>query len=94
MFHIIDIYTNVEIVEQENDKSIVQIGSKVSIQIKYAEDDVENLLLTLCATSDLNEDTVSLNSPIGITIFKKKKGFMGTVKLNDGDVIIKILDIY
>ncbi len=77
---------------------IVNIGNKVRISITYGKDDIEeyDILLTGNYLPNLDGDIteITLNSPIGKAIYLKKVNEAIKTKINDKEVVIKIVKKY
>lgn len=87
---------NVTIVETVDDKSkqIVQVGDLVMLKLDYGDGDISETEFKLLALPSSEETAVTLNSPIGKTIFQKEVGFIGECKIaNDNKVKIQIIGI-
>ncbi len=87
---------DVTIVETVEDKSkqIVQVGDLVKLKLDYGDDDVFETEYRLQALPSSEEATVTLNSPIGKTIFQKEVGFLGECRIANGNKVkIQILEI-
>ncbi len=87
---------NATIVETFEDKSkqIVQVGDLVRLKLDYGNDDVFETEYRLQALPSSEEATVTLNSPIGKTIFQKEIGFLGECRIANGNKVkIQILEI-
>lgn len=82
----------------DNDKkeNLVNIGDKVSINIKYSDDDIENEIITLTGnyipntTDEIIE--ISLNSPLGKALFKAKVGAKTSYFVGSSEIFITILE--
>ena len=82
----------------DNDKkeNLVNIGDKVSINIKYSDDDIENEVIVLTGnyipntTDKINE--ISLNSPLGKALFKAKIGTSTSYFVGSSEIFITILE--
>ena len=82
----------------DNDKkeNLVNIGDKVSINIKYSDDDIETEVITLTGnyipntTNEINE--ISLNSPLGKALFKAKIGTSTSYFVGNSEIFITILE--
>lgn len=85
--------TIVETVENKS-KQIVQVGDLVKLKLDYVDDDVFETEYRLQALPSSEEATVTLNSPIGKTIFQKEVGFLGECRIANGNKVkIQILEI-
>lgn len=87
---------DVTIVETIEDKSkqIVQVGDLVKLKLDYGDDDAFETEYRLQALPSSEEATVTLNSPIGKTIFQKEVGFLGECRIANGNKVkIQILEI-
>lgn len=86
---------NVEIVENLGDEEIIDIGDIVRIDMIFSEDDREEEILKLVATTpnlkfgaEIQE--VSINSPIGNAMYHKKVGEIATYKVQDRTFTLQI----
>lgn len=87
---------NATIVEEKSKLSskTVDIGSTVKLEMNYGNGEIEVVSLKLEALLSSEEEIVTLNSPIGRTIFQQKIGFNGECKLGGENIVrIHILDI-
>ena len=87
---------HVTIVETVNNKSkqIVQVGDLVKLKLDYGSSNVFEMEYMLQALPSSERPTVTLNSPIGKTIFQKEVGFIGECKIANGNKVnIQILEI-
>ena len=85
--------TIVETVEDKR-KQIVQVGDLVKLKLDYGDGDGFEAEYRLQALPSGEEATVTLNSPIGKSIFQKEVGFVGECKIaDDNRVKIQILEI-
>ena len=82
---------NIKIIERKNKSGVIDIGSIVTIEIIYSEDDVEELTFKLIGGETENENEVSINSPLGKNIYGKKENEQVTYKVNHNsfNVVIK-----
>lgn len=84
---------NAKIINRDNqDKSIVGIGSKVKIQ-ELPDGDVEEYTIVGSAEADPLEGKISNESPIGAELIGKQKGEEVTVPAPGGTIKFKILHI-
>lgn len=83
---------NAEIIEENDDKSHVHIGSKV---IVYDEDFGEETEYTIMGTTEANVGggVISNESPVGAALLHHKKGDVVSVKAPAGEYKLKILKI-
>lgn len=74
---------NAEIVEEITDNSFVHMGSVVTV---YDEDMEEEVVYTLTSVTDMDamNNKVSVESPVGAALLKKKVGDKAEVKCPDG----------
>ena len=85
---------NIVIVKKNNNSNIVDINSKVEIRFDD-EDDTEVYILSGGSTSNIvdNIPSITLNSPLGKAIYKKKKDDIFTYKIGNVEHKGKIIDI-
>ena len=83
---------NAEIIEENDDKSLVHIGSVVTV---YDADIEEETVYTIMGTTeaDAMRGIVSNESPVGAALLHHKKGETVSVKAPDGEYKLKILKI-
>lgn len=86
---------NVEIVENLGDEELIDIGDVVKIDMIFSEDDREEEIFKLVATTpelrfDAEIKEVSINSPIGNAMYHKKVGEIATYKVQDRTFTIQI----
>ena len=86
-----------KIVDDKHKKeNLVNIGDKVSINIKYSDDDIETEVITLTGnyipntTNEINE--ISLNSPLGKALFKAKIGTSTSYFVGNSEIFITVLE--
>lgn len=84
---------NAKIIKQdEQDKSLVRVGTKVKIQ-EMPEGDIEEYIIVGSAESDPLDGKISNESPIGAELIGKRKGETVTVPAPGGTLQFKILEI-
>ncbi len=84
---------NIEIVESLGDEELIDIGDIVKVDIIFSEDDREEEMFKLVATTpsfSAEIQEVSINSPIGDAIYHKKVGEMATYKVQDRTFTLQI----
>lgn len=83
---------NAEIIEENEDNSLVHIGSVVTV---YDDDLQEETVYTIMGTTeaDVMKGIVSNESPVGAALLHHKKGDVVSVKAPDGEYKLKILKI-
>ena len=81
-----------EIIEENDDTSVVHIGSKVTV---YDSDLEEEATYSIVGTTeaDAMRGIISNESPVGAALLRHKKGDVVTVKAPDGEYQLKILKI-
>jgi transcription elongation factor GreA len=89
------ILDHAEIIEEEEDSSVVGIGKRIKIRDMALEKEKQEKIITLVTSQEANirEDKISEESPIGKAIKGKKVGETITVKTNSGSKKIKIVEI-
>lgn len=84
---------NAKIINQdEQDKSLVGVGTKVKIQ-EIPEGDIEVYTIVGSAESDPSDGKISNESPIGTELIGKREGEIVTVPAPGGTLQFKILEI-
>ncbi|MDE6586455.1 MAG: transcription elongation factor GreA [Clostridia bacterium] len=84
---------NADILQEDTDTSYVHLGSVVTV---YDEDMDEEQTYTITSVTevDVMAGKVSVESPVGSALLKKKRGEKATVKCPDGtEYVLKILKI-
>lgn len=83
---------NAQIIEENDDNSVVHIGSVVTV---YDEDLEEETVYTIMGTTeaDAMNNIISNESPVGAALLRHKKNDTVTVKAPDGEYKLKILKI-
>lgn len=87
---------NIEIIEEDSkDSSVVNIGSIVDVKLTFAEDDTENLKVTISGDYNSKKDSsiISVNSPLASCIMGKSVGFSGYYEVNSSKIEATILNI-
>ena len=83
---------NAVILEENNDKSMVHVGSKVRV---YDPEMDEEEIYEITGTTESNamENKISNESPVGAALLKHKVGDVVTVAAPDGEYKLKIMEI-
>lgn len=85
-----------EIIDDNFDKNgnIIKVGSKIRVYMEYSDgDSEEDTFILTGGQGKINENKVSVNSPIGECVLGKEVGFEGQYSVN-GDIIkIKVLKV-
>lgn len=83
---------NAEIIEENEDNSLVHIGSVVTV---FDSDLEEETVYTIMGTTeaDVMRGIISNESPVGAALLHHKKGDTVSVKAPDGEYKLKILKI-
>lgn len=82
-----------EIIEVTNFENQVNIGSKVTINMIFSDDDDEEYTFTLGSVQNMKEDVISVNSPLGECVLGKSVGFEGKYKVKESEIKIQIKSI-
>lgn len=87
--------TRIVIVEKHNEDEIIDIGDTLVTDMIYSADDSEELIFTLVGTdgnmhSEIQE--VSINSPLGKSVYKKKIGDTCTYSVNGRQFSVLLKD--
>ncbi|MCX6054925.1 MAG: transcription elongation factor GreA [Chloroflexi bacterium] len=84
---------NIEIIDEKNSsKGIVEIGSKVTIQEN--NEPRETYFLVGPQEADPSKGRISFSSPIGEALIGHKVGEIVSVKIPDGEIHFKIVEIH
>ena len=85
-----------KIIEDKYDKNVVNIDDIIKIEFIYSQDDREFEIIKLTGkyipNTDLEIKEITLNSPIGRAIYKKKIGEIYSYKVGDNNVSIRIVE--
>lgn len=86
----------IHIIKKENlDSNVVNIDDHVKLKIIYDIDDVEIETIRLTGKYIPNElQEITLNSPLGRTIYKKKIGSINEYVVSDKIIKVRILEKY
>ena len=84
---------NAVILEENNDTSVVHIGSKVKV---YDEDLDEEEVYEITGSTESNaiENKISNESPVGAALLKHKVGDIVKIVAPDGEYKLKIMEIF
>ena len=94
-----DLLANAVIIEKEENSDLIDVGDIVDVNLVYGPNDEEEFTFRLVGSSGGKKDDyfdVSINSPLGKVVYKKKVGDLGsyTVDNNVIKVIIKNKKIF
>ncbi len=83
---------NIKLIEDNYDDNLINVNDIVTIKFVYDDNDyeIENICLTGKYISNNNE--ITLNSPLGKCIYKKRIGSKLEYKVNDKTIKIEILN--
>ncbi len=91
-----EMLSNAEIVKSQSNDQIVDIGDILLLNMVFSDDDIEELKVKLVASNndDFNEDMeiITLNSPLGQAIYKKKIGEECTYSVNENKFLVRIVE--
>lgn len=85
-----------EIIDDNSNENgnIIKVGSKIRVYIKYSDEDgEEDTFILTGGQGKINENKVSVNSPIGECVLGKEVGFEGLYSVNGNIIKIKVLEI-
>jgi transcription elongation factor GreA len=93
IIHLENMIRNAKIISSENqDKDVVNVGSKVTIQ-ELPDGEKETYTIVGSAESNPSEFKISNESPIGAELIGKRVGDVARVTTPDGVIEFKILEI-
>lgn len=90
-----ELLANAELIEKHNDVDSIDIGNVLSVDMLFNNDEVEELTFKLVATnggSNKNMKEVSINSPLGQAVYKKKIGDMCSYSVENNNISVLIKD--
>ena len=84
----------IQIVENNNDENILDIGDRVKVKIYFTENDFMENEFTLIGTDESNSkiDEASINSPLGKILYQHRVGDTGSYPVNGKNVKVEILE--
>lgn len=80
------------VIVDSKDNGTVSLNTKVEL-LFIDDDSVEEYLLTGDINSNIDDNSITLNSPLGSAIYGKKVGDIVSYKVNDNTYRIKVLNI-
>lgn len=93
MNKMIDDLNYIEIVKTSGNEEIVDINDRVNLTLIFSDNETEEIELQLIANGKIDLkacDTVSINSPLGKSIYKKVVGTTSSFKVNGEEVLVTI----
>ena len=85
----------VEIVERDPNSNVIQLGDVIRINMVFAEDDTDEMIIKLVGRSgDAKGEIpeISIESPLGSSVYQKNISERVSYKVNDREVIVDILE--
>lgn len=87
---------NIEIIENLGNQTLIDIGDIIEVKMFFSKNDQEKGVFKLVATSpkfdiDAEIQEISINSPFGSAVYRKKVGDVTTYKVNNKVYTIEIL---
>lgn len=87
---------NIEIIENLGNQTLIDIGDIIEVKMFFSKNDQEKGFFKLVATSpkfdiDAEIQEISINSPFGSAVYRKKVGDVTTYKVNNKVYTIEIL---
>lgn len=85
-----------EIIDDNSDENgnIIKVGSKIRVYMEYSDGDgEEDTFILTGGQGKINENKVSVNSPIGECVLGKEVGFEGRYSVNGNIIKIKVLEV-
>ncbi len=80
------------VIVDSKDNGTVSLNKKV--ELLFIDDDlVEEYILTGDINSNIDDNSITLNSPLGSAIYGKKVGDIVSYKVNDNTYNVEILEI-
>lgn len=85
--------TRLKVLEEDYDKDCINVSDSVFLELIFEDGETEYLTVTLFASNcDVLNGGVSINSPLGRSIYKKKIGSVVNYYVNEKKVIVKIIN--
>lgn len=85
--------SNIVIIEKHNDNEIIDIGDTLLVDMIFSADDSEKFTFKLVGTNgnhDAKIQEVSINSPLGMSVYKKKIGDQTGYSVKGGLISVTI----
>jgi transcription elongation GreA/GreB family factor len=83
---------NVTIVDKHNIKDMIDLDCIIKTQLTYDINDIEVITVKLIGGIPLLDDEVSINSPLGQSIYMKKIRDSGWFEVNERKIEFRIID--
>lgn len=78
----------------DEDESVIKVGSEIRVYMEYSDGDgEEDTFILTGGQGKINENKVSVNSPIGECVLGKTVGFEGQYSVNGNIIKIKVLKV-
>lgn len=80
--------------DSDEDESGIKVGSEIRVYMEYSDgDSEENTFILTGGQGKIDENKISVNSPIGKCILGKTVGFEGQYSVNENIIKIKVLKV-
>ncbi len=78
----------------DEDESVIKVGSEIRVYMEYSDGDgEEDTFILTGGQGKINENKVSVNSPIGECVLGKTVGFEGQYSVNGNIIKVKVLKV-
>lgn len=87
--------SRIKIIEKHNDPDMIDIDDVVTADLVYDEDDIETLtfkLVGILSSTKPTTEEVSVNSPLGAAVYRKKVGDQCNYEVNGLTINVLIRD--
>lgn len=85
-----------EIIDEESEKveGVIKVGSEIRVYMKYSDGDgEEDTFILTGGQGKINENKISVNSPLGECVLGKTADFEGQYNVNGNIIKIKVLEV-
>lgn len=85
--------SKVVVIEKHNDKQLIDIGDTIVVDIMFSSDDSEEVVIKIVGGNgnfDTDIQEVSINSPLGSAVYKRKVGDTCSYSVDDRNISVLI----
>lgn len=80
--------------DSEGNDGIIKVGSEIRVYMEYSDgDDEEDTFILTGGQGKINENKISVNSPLGECVLGKAKNFEGQYSVNGNIIKVKVLEV-